>query len=131
MWVPLLRLWRVVSYVPLLVCRQYAFEQFTQATHGLNHLEFVYVQLVKFSTLWSEPRRAELTRHGHDIIPGYLEWRSTRAKDAALPARDDFVQPACPLPERMPTEIKIIRQKLEVERKRNMDQDNRYQAKLG
>ena len=72
-----------------------------------------------------------MTRHGHDIAPGYLEWRSIRAKDAALLARDDSVQPACPLPERMPTEIEILRRELEVEKKRNMDQDNSYQAELG
>ena len=71
-----------------------------------------------------------MIRHGHDIAPGYLELRSIRVKDAALPARDDSVQLACPLPERMPTKIKILRQKLKVERKRNMEQDNSYQAEL-
>ena len=49
----------------------------------------------------------------------------------ALPVGDDYVQPACPLLERMPTEIEILRRELEVERKRNMDQDNSYQAELG
>ena len=109
MWVPLLGLWGVVSYAPLLMCRQYALKQFTPTIHEFNQLEFAYgdlgytAQLTKLSTLWSEPQRAELTRHGHDIVPGYLEWRSIRAKDAALLARDDFVQPTCPLLERMPT----------------------------
>ena len=42
MWVPLLGLWGVVSYAPILVCRQYAAEQFIPATHGLNQLEFAY-----------------------------------------------------------------------------------------
>ena len=37
-----LGLWGVVSYAPLLVCRQYASEQFILATHGLNKLEFTY-----------------------------------------------------------------------------------------
>ena len=61
MWVSLLGLWGVVSYAPLLVCRQYASEQFISATHGLNQLEFAYgdpeyaAQLTKLSTLWSEP----------------------------------------------------------------------------
>ena len=61
MWVPLLDSWGVVSYAPLLVYRQYASEQFILATHGLNQLEFAYedpgyaAQLVKLSTLWSEP----------------------------------------------------------------------------
>ena len=42
MWVPLLGLWGVISYAPLLVCRQYASEQFILATYGLNQLEFAY-----------------------------------------------------------------------------------------
>ena len=42
MWVPLLGLWGVVSYAPLLVCRQYASEQFIPVTHGFNQLEFAY-----------------------------------------------------------------------------------------
>ena len=54
MWVPLLGLWGVISYVPLLVCRQYVSEQFTPATYGLNQMEFAYgdpgyaSQLAKF-----------------------------------------------------------------------------------
>ena len=47
-----------------------------------------------------------------------------------LPARDDSVHPACPLPERMPTELELLRRELEIERKKNSDQDNNYQAEL-
>ena len=36
MWVPLLGLWGVINYDPLLVCRQYTSEQFISATHGLD-----------------------------------------------------------------------------------------------
>ena len=42
MWVLLLGLWGVVSYAPILMCRQYAAEQFILAIHGLNQLEFAY-----------------------------------------------------------------------------------------
>ena len=48
-----------------------------------------------------------------------------------LSTRDDSVKPAHPLPERMPTEIEILRRELEVERRRNMDLDHQYQADLG
>ena len=41
-WVPLLGLWGVVSYAPLLVYRQYVSEQFILVTHGLNQLELAY-----------------------------------------------------------------------------------------
>ena len=66
MWVPLLGLWGVVSYAPLLVCRQYASEQFILVTHRFNQLDFTYgdpgyaAQLAKLSTLWSEPQRVDL-----------------------------------------------------------------------
>ena len=49
----------------------------------------------------------------------------------ALPARDDSIQPTCPLPERLPTELELLRWELEIERKKNLDQDSSYQAKLG
>ena len=135
MWDPLLDLWGVVSYVPLLVCRQYASEQFISTTHGLDQLEFAYgdpgyaTQLAKLLTLWSEPQRVDLIRHGNNIAPGYLEWNCNRARNVALPARDDSVQPACLLPERMPTEFELLRWELEIER-RNLGQDSSYQAEL-
>ena len=125
MWVPLLGLWGVINYAPLLVCRQYALEQFISATHRLNQLEFAYgdpgyaAQLAKLSTLWSEPQWVDLARHGNNIAPGYIEWNSNRVRDVVLLARDDSVHPACHLPERMPTELELLRWELEIERKKN------------
>ena len=72
-----------------------------------------------------------MTRHGRDIALYYLEWNSNRAKDVTLPTRDDSVQPACPLSERMPTKFELLRRKLEIERNRNLDQNSSYQAELG
>ena len=89
------------------------------------------MRLAKMSTLWSEPQRANLTRHGHNIVPGYLEWNSNRAKDMALPAKDDFVQPACPLLERILTKFELLRRELEIERRKNSNQDSSYPAELG
>ena len=68
-----------------------------------------------------------MIRHGHNIAPDYLEWNSNRARDVALPSKE----PACPLLERMPTEFELLRQALEIERKKNLDQDSSYQAELG
>ena len=48
----------------------------------------------------------------------------------ALPARDDSVQPACPLPKKMPTEFELLRWDLEIERRKNLDQGSSYQAEL-
>ena len=137
MWVPLLGLWGAISYAPLLVCRQYASEQFISATHGLNLLDFTYgdlgyaAQLAKLSTLWSEPQWVELARHGNNIALGYIEWNSNRARNVVLPARDDSVHPTCPLSERMPTELELLRRELEIERKKNSDQGSNYQVELG
>ena len=67
------------------------------------------------------------------IISPRIIWNRTpiEQKDVALPTRDDFVHPACPLPERMPTELELLRWELEIERKKNSDQDSNYQAELG
>ena len=72
-----------------------------------------------------------MTRHNHNIAPGYLEWNSNRVKDVALPAKDDSVQPVCPLPERMPTKFELLRRELEIERRKNLNQGSSYQAELG
>ena len=60
-----------------------------------------------------------------------MEWNSNKARDVVLPARDESVHPACPLSKRMPTELELLRRELEIERKKNSDQDSNYQAKLG
>ena len=56
---------------------------------------------------------------------------ASREKDVTLPVKDDSIQPACPLPERMPTDFELLRQELKIERRRNLDQDSSYQAELG
>ena len=78
-------------------------------------------QLAKLSTLWSEPQRVDLVRHGNNIVSGYMEWNSNRARDVALSARDDSIHPACLLPEKMTTELELLRRELEIERKKNLD----------
>ena len=60
-----------------------------------------------------------------------MEWNSNRARDVALPARNDSVHPACPLSERMPTELELLRWEFDIERKKSLDQDSSYQAELG
>ena len=72
-----------------------------------------------------------MARHNNNIASGYIKWNSSRARDVALPARDDSVQPACSLPERMPTELELLRREFEIEKKKNLDQDSSYQAELG
>ena len=90
-------------------------------------MEFAYgdpgyvTQLAKLSTLWSEPQQVDLAQDGNNIALGYLEWNSNRTKDVTLSARDDSIQPVCPLPERMPTELELLKRELKIERKKNLD----------
>ena len=72
-----------------------------------------------------------MAQHDNNIALGYIEWNSNRARDVALLARDNSVEPVCPLLERIPTELELLRWELKIERKKNLDQDNSYQAELG
>ena len=74
--------------------------------------------------LWTESQRAKITRHSYDLAPRYLEWKAIRVKDIMLPTRNDYIQLANPLPERMPTEIEILKWELDVEKKRNIALDH-------
>ena len=77
LWILLLRLWGIVNYTPLLGLRQFGFEQFIQAIHGLNQMEFNYKgpgyvnQLLDLSRVWKEPKRMDLGKHVSDIASGY------------------------------------------------------------
>ena len=117
-WVPLLRLWGVVNYAFILVCRQYASEQFTVVTYELSQLEFAYgypryaLQLSELSTFWGEPQWVEFARHSYDVALRYLEWKSIRVKDTVLQIRGDSVQPAVSLPKKILTKVEILRREL-------------------
>ena len=81
--------------------------------------------------LWIEPQRVEIAKHSYDLSPGYIEWKSIKAKDTMFSAKDDSIQPANPLPERMLTKMEILRQELKVEKRRNVDLDHLYHTELG
>ena len=72
------------------MCGQYASKQFIPVTQSLSQLEFAYgdpgyvTQLAELSTLWTEPQRAKIPRHGYDLALGYLKWKSIRVKDVVL-----------------------------------------------
>ena len=121
--VPLVGLWGVVNYVPLLVLGQYGSEQFIPATHGLNCLEFEYGgsgygnQLIEMSMIWKEPKQMDLRKHICDVTPGYSAWKLNRIKYLMLPLVDETLQPAYLLLERVPTEAKVLRSKLKLKGK--------------
>ena len=63
LWVPLIGLWSLISYTPLLVLRQYRSKQFIPTTHGLNQVEFGYgVQVMSTNLLNSQECGRNLDR---------------------------------------------------------------------
>ena len=97
LWIPLIGLWGVVRYTPLLVLRQYGSEQFIPATFRLNHLEFDYGgssyvnRLTEFSRLWKEHIWMDLGKRVCDIAPDYSVWTLNWVKDLVFPPIDDMV----------------------------------------
>ena len=73
----------------------------------------------------------DLGKHTCDIALVYSAWRSNRIKDMVLPSIDDLVQPTNLLPERMLTEVKILKQEFEVERIVTRENNMRIQEDLG
>ena len=114
LWVPLIDLWGVVSYTPLLVLIKYGSEQFIPATHRLNHLKFDYGgssyvnQLIELPKMWKEPRRMDLGKHVYDVAPSCLGWRLNRVKNLVLSIIDEMVQSEIKV-ERKVTNLKILR----------------------
>ena len=67
--------------------------------------------------MWKEPRQMDLRKHVCDVAPSYSTQRLNQVKDLVLPLIDDMVQPASLLQEKVPTEVEILRPKIEAERK--------------
>ena len=136
-WVPLLRLWGVVNYAFILVCRQYASEQFTPVMYCLSQLEFAYgdpryvAQLVELSKLWGEPQQVKFARQNYDVAPRYLECKSIRVNDAVLSEKDNSVQSADLLPKRMSIEVEILRRELKIEKKKKYRSGSPISGRFG
>ena len=77
LWVPLPGLWGVISYVPLMVVRQFAGKQFIPVTGELEQLEFSYKdstttkeidQMVKS---WKQTFRVNMVLIASKVTPEY------------------------------------------------------------
>ena len=73
----------------------------------------------------------DLGKHTCDIALGYATQRSNWVKDMVLPPIDDLVQPVNLLLERMPIEVKNLKQETEVERRATRKKNMRHQNDLG
>ena len=118
-WVPLLGIWGVTSYAPLLVRRQNNSEQFTPVTYKLTQCEFDYVgqknkkKTIEISKAWKETHRIDTGRSSEDFTLGYEQWRNTREKYVNLPPQDDAVQFADPQPKKILTEVEMLKQEFQ------------------
>ena len=73
----------------------------------------------------------DLGKHTCDIAPGYVAQRSNQVKDVVLSPMDDLVQSANLLPERMPTNVEILKQEFDVEKRVSREKNMRLQEDLG
>ena len=72
-----------------------------------------------------------LGKHVCDVTPGYSAWKLNRVKYLMLPLVDETLQPAYLLLERVPTEAKVLRSKIEAKRKVTNLKILRLQKDLG
>ncbi|MBA0636675.1 hypothetical protein Godav_029225, partial [Gossypium davidsonii] len=89
-WVPLLGIWGVVGYAPLLVLRQYRSRQFVLVTQGLAQCEFLYKgdgckkKIREMSNAWNQTRRMKRLKVGSIPTLEYIEWWGRRINDNIL-----------------------------------------------
>ncbi|MBA0881736.1 hypothetical protein Goshw_014230 [Gossypium schwendimanii] len=81
-WVPLLGIWEVVGYAPLLVSRQFRSRQFIPATQGLAQCKFSYKEdnykkkVQEMSNAWNRTRRMKILAVGLEhlrVLPSKME----------------------------------------------------------
>ncbi|KAG8474342.1 hypothetical protein CXB51_033538 [Gossypium anomalum] len=107
-WVPLLGIWGVIGYAPLLVLRQFGLRQFMPATHGLAQNEFAY-------------RGADYKKRVE-----YVEWRGRRINDNIPEPSVEGARPMEEYLQVMPSELEIMKQEFE---RKNLELEKRI-AKL-
>ena len=59
----------------------------------------------------------KLTQYTDDITSRYSTWRSNRIKDIVLHPRNDIVQPVNPLLEKILSEVEVLNQEFETEKR--------------
>ncbi|KAA3481560.1 coiled-coil domain-containing protein 102A-like protein [Gossypium australe] len=70
-WVPLLGIWGVVGYAPLLVLRQYGSRQFVSTTYGLAYGENYKKRVKEIFCAWNQIRRMKRLSAGPMTTPEY------------------------------------------------------------
>ncbi|MBA0673260.1 hypothetical protein Goklo_029176 [Gossypium klotzschianum] len=115
-WVPLLGIWGVVGYAPLLVLRQYRSRQFVLVTQGLAQCEFLYKgdgckkKIREMSNAWNQTRRMKRLKVGSIPTLEYIEWWGRRINDNILGLSQGDSQLTRKHFRVVPSELEIIRQ---------------------
>ncbi|XP_016755333.1 uncharacterized protein [Gossypium hirsutum] len=112
-WVPLLGIWGVVGYAPLLVLRQYKAGQFIPATQGLAHRDFSYKgdhykkKMREIFKAWKKICCVKILTEGPMTNLEYKGWFSKRIND-------NIPRPSLGATRLMEESLRVIPSELEV-----------------
>ncbi|MBA0786225.1 hypothetical protein Gotri_027144 [Gossypium trilobum] len=129
-WVPLLGIWGVFRYTPLLVLRKYRSRQFIPTMQGLAECEFSYKgnnyrgKIREMSNAWKQIHRMKIFTVGATTTPEYHEWRSKRINDNIPEPNHENNQSIEEHLRVVPSELEIIKQDFE---KRNVELEKKIE----
>jgi len=98
-WMPLMGLWGVISYLPLLARRQYGSEQFIPVTNGLNIVELDYQEVddikkwLDYFAIWKKKNVVGWGEPSEAATLEYEIWHEQRVKDGKQPEMLDPTHP--------------------------------------
>ncbi|EOY31576.1 Uncharacterized protein TCM_038504 [Theobroma cacao] len=132
-WVPLMGPWGAISYAPIMVRRQFGFEQFVPMTHQLDQLEFTYGEpetlkrIEEIAQDWKKTCRVDQGRVTDEVTTGYHTWHDQRVKNVIHPPKDPSKHPVNPEPQDVLLESELTRKRLE---KEMMNMKRRHEDEL-
>ena len=117
MWVPLMGIWGITSYAPLMVRKQNASGQFIPVTKGLSQFECSYgdpgylKRITEVAKDWKETHRILSGQYTNIATSGYLEWKLRQVGGSPTPPINESIQPADPQPKEVLSEGLIPEEK--------------------
>ncbi|MBA0638051.1 hypothetical protein Godav_029444, partial [Gossypium davidsonii] len=118
-WVPLLRIWGAIRYVPLLVLRQHRLRQFIPVTQGLAQCEFAYKcdnykkKVREISNAWNQTHKMKRFVVNSMMTPEYDWWWGKRINDNIPVSSEENTRPTEEHLQVIPSELEIIKQGFE------------------
>ncbi|MBA0845804.1 hypothetical protein Goarm_022578 [Gossypium armourianum] len=118
-WVPLLKIWGAIGYVPLLVLRQYRSKQFISTTQGLAQCKFAfkgdnYMKKVhEISNAWNQTQRMKRFAANPMTTLEYDWWWGIRVNGNVPILSQESIRPIKEHLQVIPSELDIIKQDFE------------------